>query len=123
MIAIRPIAACGPITDCSICPPDIGELTVYWESSSVGAEMLELGNGCLICVPNYCDNSVAYAYPLDLNCPNTIVRSFNCSDEELFETVVCAYEHNNYIYAPPCGPTGSRGQWVKETYCCSKEAA
>jgi len=123
MIAIRPIASCGPIADCSICPPDIGELCVYWESSTVEASLLELGNGCLICVPNYCDNSTAYAYPLDLNCPNRPNAQFNCTDEDLFETVICVPAHSNYTYAPPCGPYGTRGQWISEAYCCSQEAA
>jgi hypothetical protein len=120
MITVRPIASCGPIADCTICPPDRPEICVYWESSVVEASFLELGNGCLICVPDYCDQSTAYAYPIVMK---SLSEQFNCTEEDLFETVVCAPAHNNYTYAPPCGPMGTRGQWIQETYCCSREAA
>lgn len=125
MITVRPIGSCGPITDCTVCESrDISNLTVeFWESSSVDVAFLQLGGGCLICVPDYCDESTAYALPLDLNCPGRPDEQFNCTDEDLFETVLCAPKHDNYVYAPPCGPYGTRGQWIQEAFCCPREVA
>lgn len=125
MIAIRPIASCGPIADCSICPPDNVQLCVEtWTSSEFPtASLLELGNGCLVCVPDYCDKSTVYAYPLDSRCTDKVDPAFDCSGEDMFETVICVPKHDNYVYAPPCGPFGTRGQWVKELNCNCSEAA
>jgi hypothetical protein len=129
MIAIRSIAACGPIADCTVCEPrEIENLCIeFWNSSEVfDLSLLDvtIDNGCLICVPaDFCGGSIVYAYPLANPCAGSADEFFNCSDDEEFGTVICAPAHNNYMYAGPCGSVGTRAQWIRETYCCTREAA
>lgn len=123
MITVRPIASCGPIADCTICEPLDTDLCITpWVSSEVFEVGVLLSDiATLVCVPAFKDVT-AYAC-LVVPCRGKPEAYFNCSDDDENGEIVCAAAHDNIAWVPPIGPVGTRALWIREEFCCNREAA